>query len=90
MLRIQQKNLKLKEFAQSADVVERLKLENRLIRLGFRRCGNSDNANTIRSIDLSVCGSTKIAKKSDQTFSKDPFKNFQVNDAVAKGRQSLA
>ena len=96
LLRLQQENLKLKELAQSADLVERLKLENRLMRLELQKMReNSDNANTIRSTDLSVrdnisCGSTKIARKSDQTFSKDPFEDFQEHDAVTESRQSLA
>jgi len=55
LIRLQQENIKLKELAQNTDIIERLKLENTLMRLELQKMKElSENGNTMKSTDLSV------------------------------------
>ncbi|CDW90867.1 kinesin motor domain containing protein [Stylonychia lemnae] len=87
-LRLKEENLKLKEIAQNVDMVEKLKIENKLMRLELQRLKDgSDFGNTIRSTDMSMgenmSQSSKIIRKSYNSNKIDSMMDFQDNELLS-------
>eukprot|EP00347_Sterkiella_histriomuscorum_P022281 403331039 len=100
LLILKEENLKLKEMAQNADMVEKLKLENKLMKLELQKIkdvGSSDYGsttqyqNTLGSTDLSNGGIGGLGNNSSfvrKSYQSDPFMEFQESDPTQSSPSS--
>ncbi|CDW85964.1 kinesin motor domain containing protein [Stylonychia lemnae] len=98
LLVLKEENLKLKEMAQNADMVERLKLENKLMKLELQKMkepGGSDYGSNTQHFNT-LGGSSELTNHTSNSFvgtirrsnQSDPFLEFQESDPTVNSKAS--
>eukprot|EP00347_Sterkiella_histriomuscorum_P009120 403342444 len=93
LIHLKQENIKLKEIAENVDMVEKLKVENKLMRLEIQRLRDGSNfGDTLRSTDMSLVdtfsSSSKMIRRSQNSNKIESFMDFHDTEPSVNDQRS--